>query len=286
MPPTAGLGLKPQHYAEALVSDADGLWFEVHPENYMAAGGPRLRALEAIRERRPLSLHGVGLSLAADADPDPGHLAALKALADRFAPFVVSEHLAWSAWRGVHQPDLLPFPRTRAALDRIAGNIGRTQDVLGRTILVENPSLYLPLAGHDLDETDFLIDLTRRTGCGLLVDVNNVFVSASNLGYAAEAYLDALPAEAVGEIHLAGHGPDEGGSALLIDTHGAPVAEPVWVLYRRLVDRIGPRPTLIERDDDVPAFAVLMAERDRAHGMLTGTGAGARPQPLPAASGE
>lgn len=271
MPPTAGLGLKSQHYADALAAEDEGLWFEVHPENYMAAGGPRLRALEAIRRQHPLSLHGVGLSLAADADPDPAHLAALKALADRFEPFVVSEHLAWSAWRGLHQPDLLPFPRTRAALDRIAGNIGRTQDALGRTILVENPSLYLPLTGHDLDETEFLAQLARRTGCGLLVDVNNVFVSASNLGYAAEAYLDALPAAAIGEIHLAGHGPDEGGSALLIDTHGAPVAEPVWALYRRLVDRIGPRPTLIERDDDIPAFAALMAERDRAHGMLTGT---------------
>ena len=271
MPPTAGLGLKSQHYAEALASGAEGLWFEVHPENYMAAGGPRLRWLEAIREKRPLSLHGVGLSLAADADPDPDHLAALKTLADRFEPFVISEHLAWSTHRSVHQPDLLPFPRTHTALDRIAGNIGRTQDVLGRTILVENPSLYLPLTGHELDETDFLTELTRRTGCGLLVDVNNVFVSASNLGYAAETYLDALPAEAIGEIHLAGHGSDEGGSALLIDTHGAPIAEPVWTLYRRLVDRVGRRPTLIERDDDIPAFEVLMAERDRAHSILAAT---------------
>ena len=290
MPPTAGLGLKPQHYAEALAATAPGLWFEVHPENYMAAGGPRLGWLAAIRERRPLSLHGVGLSLAADADPDLDHLLALKALADRFEPFMVSEHLAWSTHRGVHHPDLLPFPRTRAALDGVAANIGRTQDALGRAILVENPSLYLPLTGHDYDEAEFLIELTRRTGCGLLVDVNNVFVSASNLGYAAEAYLDALPAEAVGEIHLAGHGLDEGGSALLIDTHGAPVAEPVWALYRRLVARIGPRPTLIERDDDIPAFDVLMAERDRAHAILTGTllgtGACACPQPTPERVGE
>jgi uncharacterized protein (UPF0276 family) len=245
----------------------------------MAAGGPRLRRLEAVRAAHPLSLHGVGLSLAADADPDPAHLAALKALAERFEPFVVSEHLAWSTHRGVHQPDLLPFPRTRAALDRITANIGRTQDVLGRTILIENPSLYLPLTGHDLDETDFLIELTRRTGCGLLVDVNNVFVSASNLGYAAETYLDALPAEAIGEIHLAGHGADEGGSTLLIDTHGAPVAEAVWSLYGRLIDRIGPRATLIERDDDIPAFEALMAERDRAHGLLMATGACASPRP-------
>lgn len=261
---TAGLGLKPEHYADALAAPADGLWFEVHPENYMSAGGPRLSALEAIRERRPLSLHGVGLSLAADADPDREHLAALKRLADRFEPFVVSEHLAWSTHRGAHQPDLLPFPRTQAALARIASNIERTQDALGRRILIENPSLYLPLTGHDLDEVDFLKALVARAGCGLLVDVNNVFVSASNLGYDAEAYLDALPAEAIGEIHLAGHGPDAGGSGLLIDTHGAPVAEPVWALYRRLIRRVGPRPTLIERDDDIPAFATLMAERDRA----------------------
>lgn len=268
MIPTAGLGLKPQHYAGALACDAEGLWFEVHPENYMSAGGPRLAALEAVRARRPVSLHGVGLSLAADADPDREHLAALKILVDRFEPFVVSEHLAWSTHRGAHQPDLLPFPRTHTALTRIAGNIGRMQDALGRRVLIENPSLYLPLTGHAFDEVDFLKTLVERTGCGLLVDVNNVFVSASNLGYAAEAYLDALPAEAVGEIHLAGHGVDEGGSALLIDTHGAPVAEPVWALYRRLIRRIGPRPTLIERDDDVPAFDVLMAERDRAAGEL------------------
>jgi uncharacterized protein (UPF0276 family) len=243
MPPTAGLGLKSQHYADALAATAEGLWFEVHPENYMAAGGPRLRWLEAIRAEHPLSLHGVGLSLAADADPDPEHLAALKALVDRFEPFVVSEHLAWSTHRGVapaRPPALPPHPRRpgphRRQYRPHAGRPGPP------TILVENPSLYLPLTGHDLDETDFLIALTRRTGCGLLVDVNNVFVSASNLGYAAEAYLDALPAEAIGEIHLAGHGADEGGSALLIDTHGAPVAEPVWALYRRLIDRVGPRP--------------------------------------------
>jgi uncharacterized protein len=269
MTPTAGLGLKSRHYDDALACDAEGLWFEVHPENYMSAGGPRLSALAAVRERHPLSLHGVGLSLAADADPDPGHLAALKRLVDRFEPFVVSEHLAWSTHRGMHQPDLLPFPRTRAALTRIADNIGRMQDALGRRVLIENPSLYLPLTGHDLDEVDFLKALVAKSGCGLLVDVNNVFVSASNLGYAAEAYLDALPAEAIGEIHLAGHGADEGGSNLLIDTHGAPVAEPVWALYRRLIRRVGPRPTLIERDDDIPAFAVLMAERDRAADELT-----------------
>ncbi|PTS88765.1 MULTISPECIES: MNIO family bufferin maturase [unclassified Caulobacter] len=268
MSPTAGLGLKLDHLAEALAESAAGLWFEVHPENYMSAGGPRLAALTAVRERRPLSLHGVGLSLAADTDPDPTHLDALKGLVDRFEPFVVSEHLAWSTHRGLHQPDLLPFPRTRTALDRIAGNIARMQDALGRTVLIENPSLYLPLTGHAFDETDFLAALVARTGCGLLVDVNNVHISAFNLGYAAEAYLDALPARAIGEIHLAGHSPDDGGSGLLIDTHAAPVAEPVWALYQRLIDRIGPRPTLIERDDSIPAFSVLMVERNRAQALL------------------
>ena len=267
--PTAGLGLKPQHYADALDDASDGLWFEVHPENYMAAGGPRLAWLEAIRNDRPLSLHGVGLSLAADERPDADHLAALGRLVDRFEPFLVSEHLAWSTRRGAYAPDLLPFPRTAAALDRVARNLDIMQGALRRRVLIENPSLYMPLVGHDMDEIDFLSALVRRTGCGLLVDVNNIYISASNLGYDAEAYLDALPAEAVGEIHLAGHAADARlGAALLIDTHGAPVAEPVWSLHRRLVERIGPRPTLVERDDAIPAYRDIKAERDRAHAVL------------------
>lgn len=266
---TAGVSLKPQYVSPALAADAAGLWFEVHPENYMAAGGQRLAALAAVAERWPISLHGVGLSLAADEPPDPDHLAALKRLVDRFQPALVSEHLAWSTRRGAYAPDLLPFPRTAEALARIADNIGRMQDALGRRVLIENPSLYLPLTGHDLTETGFLYELTRRTGCGLLVDVNNVYVSAHNLGYSAEAYLDVLPAAAIGEIHLAGHTIDgrvEGD--LLIDTHDAAVCEPVWRLYERLIARIGPRPTLIERDDNLPAFEDLMAERHRAHRRL------------------
>jgi uncharacterized protein (UPF0276 family) len=266
---TAGLGLKPQHYADAVAATAEGLWFEAHPENYMADGGRRLAWLQAVREARPLSLHGVGLSLAADEDPDPAHLAALKRLADRFEPFVLSEHLAWSRRRGVYHPDLLPFPRTRQAMDRIAANVSRAQDALRRRLLIENPSLYMPMAGHELGEVEFLAELVRRTGCGLLLDVNNVHVSANNLGFSAEAYLDAVPGEAVGEIHLAGHAEDEAlGPALLIDTHGAPVAESVWTLYVRLIRRIGPRPTLIERDDHIPPFGDLIAERDRAHRLL------------------
>ena len=272
MGPTAGVSLKPQHYPEACAASAAGLWFEVHPENYMCDGGPRLAWLEAIRERHPLSLHGVGLSLAADEDPAPGHLAALKRLSDRFEPFVISEHLAWSHRRGVYNPDLLPFPRSRQALDRIVGNVGRTQDALRRTILIENPSLYLPLKGHDVDEVEFLSELVARSGCGLLVDVNNVHVSANNLGLDAEAYIDAVPAGSIGEIHLAGHAPDERvGASLLIDTHGAPVADAVWTLYERLIRRVGARPTLVERDDNIPAFSDLIEEREMACRIMAAT---------------
>jgi uncharacterized protein (UPF0276 family) len=267
--PTAGLGLKPQHHADALSDPAAGLWFEVHPENYMCAGGPRHDQLAAIRARRPLSLHGVGLSLAGDERPDRAHLLALRALVDRYEPFVVSEHLAWSRRGGAWRPDLLPFPRTAAALSRIAGHIDETQEALGRRVLIENPSLYLALRGHEYSETEFLVALSRRTGCGLLVDVNNVVVSANNLGFDAAAYLDAVPAELVGEIHLAGHAPDANlGASLLVDTHGVPVAENVWALYARLISRIGARPTLIERDDNVPEYAELSAERARAAEIL------------------
>jgi uncharacterized protein (UPF0276 family) len=271
MPPamTAGVGLKPQHFDAALACPAPGLWFEVHPENYLVDGGPRLAWLEAIRAAHPVSLHGVSMSLAADAEPDAAHLARFAALVRRIEPALVSEHLAWSAWRGVYYPDLLPFPRTHEALRRTAANISRTQDVLGRRIAVENPSHYLRFEGHDWSETDFLSELARRTGCGLLLDVNNVYLSASNLGYSAQEYLDGFPTDAVLEIHLAGHTPDpEHGESLLVDSHDAPVAEPVWVLYQRLIDRIGPRPTLIERDDQLPPFEELLQERATAHALM------------------
>lgn len=269
MNPSAGLSLKPVHFDAALDCAADGLWFEVHAENYMVDGGPRLAWLEAIRARHPLSLHGVGLSLAADAPPDRAHLARLAALADRVAPARVSEHLAWSAWRGVYHPDLLPFPRSRAALERIAANIAQTQDRLKRRIAIENPSHYLRIDGHEYDEIDFLRELVRRTGCGLLLDVNNVYVSSVNLGFEAATYVDAFPAAAIDEIHLAGHHADAGlGTGLLIDSHDAPIAPPVWALYERLLARIGPRPTLIERDDNLPAFEALLAERAQAQQIL------------------
>lgn len=268
-PPTAGLGLKSVHYEDALAASAAGLWFEVHAENYMVEGGPRLAWLGAIRCDKPLSLHGVGLSLAGDQSPDLAHLARLKALSDRFEPFVVSEHLAWSRRGEVYHPDLLPFVRSRAMLDRICDNVSRAQDALGRHLLIENPSHYLALRGHEMSEPELLAEMVRRTGCGLLLDINNVHVSANNLGTSALDYLDALPAEAIGEIHLAGHDPDpEHGERLLIDSHAAPVSQPVWALYARTIARIGPCPTLIERDDNLPSFAELMVERDRADAVL------------------
>ncbi|MDU4253541.1 DUF692 domain-containing protein [Pseudomonas sp.] len=264
--PGAGLGLKAEHYAQALSCDARGLWFEVHPENYMV-GGPRLAWLERIAERHPLSLHGVSLSLAADAAPDEAHLLRLRGLVERVQPVLISEHLAWSAWRGQYLPDLLPFPRSHAALARITENVQRTQQALGRRIAIENPSHYLHLDGHDWDEIDFLTELALRTGCGLLLDINNVHVSAHNLGFDARRYLDRFPAAAILEIHLAGHSHDES-SALLIDSHDAPIDESVWALYQHLIQRIGPRPTLIERDDHIPAFGDLLAERDIAQAIL------------------
>jgi len=264
--PGAGLGLKAEHYTQALACDAAGLWFEVHPENYMV-GGPRLAWLERIAERHPLSLHGVSLSLAADAAPDEAHLLRLRSLVERVQPLLISEHLAWSSWRGQYLPDLLPFPRSHSALARIADNIQRTQQALGRRIALENPSHYVQLDGHDWDEIDFLTELALRTGCGLLLDINNVHVSAHNLGFDARRYLDRFPAAAILEIHLAGHSRDESGD-LLIDSHDAPIAEPVWALYQHLIQRIGPRPTLIERDDHLPAFGDLLAEREIAQAIL------------------
>ena len=269
MAPTAGIGFKPNWFTEALAAPAAGLWFEVHPENYMVAGGPRLTMLEALRGARPLSLHGVGLSLAGADEPDRAHVARLKQLCDRFEPVLVSEHLAWSSTDGRYFPDLLPFPRTRESLRRIGRNIGRVQDALGRRILIENPSLYVTIDGHEYGETEFLSELVERTGCGLLLDVNNVAVSANNLGFDPVGYLDALPLGAIGEIHLAGHRPDsQHGAALLIDSHDAPVAEEVWAIYDRLVGLVGAVPSLIERDGNLPSFAELMAERDRAAAIM------------------
>ena len=273
MTPTAGLSFKPIHLEQALACPAAGLWFEVHAENYMVDGGPRLATLEGLRTRFPLSIHGVGLSLAGAEKPDRAHRTRLRRLIDRFDPFLVSEHLAWSRLGETSFPDLLPFPRTSEALEIIARNIDITQDALGRQILIENPSLYLQLSGHEWPESLFLAELVKRTGCGLLIDVNNVFVSASNLGFNPISYLDALPRGVIGEIHLAGHTPDPLlGQSLLIDSHDAPIAEEVWELYDWLLALCGKHrpPTLIERDDNLPGFEELLAERDRAACMMAG----------------
>jgi len=256
-----GLGLKPEHHDAALAYRSEGMWFEVHAENYLVAGGPRLRLLEAVRALHPLSLHGVSLSLAGDAPLAPAHLERLSRLVRRVEPALVSEHLAWSAWRGISVPDLLPFPRSKDALRRIASNIDQMQSALGCRVAIENPSHYLPIDGHEWDEIGFLRELVHRTGCGLLLDVNNVYVSSRNLCFDAFSYLDRFPAESVIEIHLAGHTVDPAlGETLLIDSHNAPIAPEVWDLYRHLIERIGARPTLIERDGNVPAFDALLDE--------------------------
>jgi uncharacterized protein (UPF0276 family) len=272
-PPAAGLGLKPEHFDEALRASQPGMWFEVHPENYMVDGGPRLAWLEAVRQRHPLSLHGVSLSLAGEAPPDAAHLRRLAALARRLQPARVSDHLAWSRSGGRYLPDLLPFPRTTQALHRIAAHVQQVQDALGLSIAVENPSHYLHLPGHAWDEIEFLETLARRTGCTLLLDINNVHVSAHNLGYDAAAWLDRFPVALVSEVHLAGHTQDpQLGAALLVDSHDAPVAPEVWALYRRFIARAGPVPTLIERDGNVPAFAELLRERSIAADVLRSVG--------------
>ena len=267
MTPTAGLGFKPQHFSEALASPAVGLWFEVHAENYMVDGGPRLAMLEQLRRDRPLSLHGVGLSLGSPTEPDRDHVAALKRLVDRFEPALVSEHLAWSRLDGRSFPDLLPLPRINETLACLSANIGRVQEALGREILIENPTHYLPLNQHRWSETSFLRELARRSGCKLLIDVTNVAVGSNNIGFDAASWLLDIPAKLVGEIHLAGHSRDAGGT-LLIDSHDEPVSDEVWSLYESFIARIGARPTLIERDGNVPAFAELIRERDRAQSIL------------------
>ena len=269
MTPTAGLGFKPQHFSEALASPAVGLWFEVHAENYMVEGGPRLAMLEEHRRERPLSLHGVGLSLGSAGEIELDHLAAVERLVDRFQPALVSEHLAWSRVDGRSFPDLLPLPRTHETLKYLSANIDRVQDALGREILIENPSHYLPLLHHQWSETSFLRELARRTRCKVLIDVNNVAVGANNIGFDAAAWLSEIPAGLVGEIHLAGNSLDADGK-LLIDSHDAPISEHVWGLYEGFIAAVGPRLTLIERDGNVPPFSELMRERTRAQSLLDG----------------
>ena len=270
LPAGAGVGFKAEHFSALLADPGAVRFIEVHAENYMGAGGRPHAQLAALRERFALSIHGVGLSIGGEAPLDKAHLARLRALIDRYRPESFSEHLAWSSHGGAFFNDLLPVPYTRATLDRVADHVAEVQDTLGRRMLLENPSTYVRFAESTLAETDFIAAVAARTGCGLLLDVNNVFVSAVNHAGDPRAYLAAFPLELVEEIHLGGHDADadEAGAPLLIDAHGAPVAEPVWTLFAEVIARTGPLPSLIEWDNDVPSWPVLHAEAERAAGVL------------------
>lgn len=260
-----GLCLKPAHYDAVLEARPAVSFFEVHAENYMAEAGPHHRYLEAIVELYPLSVHGVGMSLGSADGLDKVHLAKFRTLVDRYQPHMVSEHLAWSRAKGHYLNDLLPLPYTAETLDLVAQNISHMQDAIGRQILIENPSSYMAFKDTTMHEADFLNSLVARTGCGLLLDVNNVFVSASNMGWSAEAYLSQLDMAAVGEIHLAGHlVRDIDGNILRLDDHGSQVSDDVWALYAEVLLSAGGRPTLIEWDNNIPDFSVLLAEHDKA----------------------
>lgn len=262
----AGVGLKPQHF-EDISTDPEHRpgWFEIHPENYMGVGGAMLAGLDRIAALWPISMHGVGMSLGSIEGIDETHLERFAALVERFEPILVSEHLSWSRIGGRFIPDLLPLPLTDEALAVMADNVDRMQARLKRRVLIENPSTYLETSRADYDEPSFMAELCRRTGCGWLLDVNNVVVACTNHGRDAEAYIDRVHGELVGEIHLAGHAveahPD---GPLLIDDHGSAVGPDCWRLFERLIARIGPRPTLIEWDTEVPEWHVLRDEAAKA----------------------
>ncbi|MGV1793087.1 MNIO family bufferin maturase [Rhizobium sp. A37_96] len=266
MPARAGVGLKAEHYRHIIETLPDIGFFEVHAENYMGAGGPPHRYLAAIRERYPLSLHGVGLSIGADRPLDKDHLRRLKTLIDRYKPSLFSEHLAWSTHDAGFLNDLLPVPYTAETLGRVADHIDEVQEALGRQMLLENPSTYLAFSESTYSEVDFIAEVVRRTGCGLLLDVNNVHVSCTNQLWNALDYVNSFPLAHVREIHLAGHATeaDDDDRPLLIDTHDRRVDDLVWDLYSHVVSRAGPLPTLIEWDTDLPDWPVLAAEAARA----------------------
>jgi uncharacterized protein (UPF0276 family) len=270
IPARAGVGLKPEHYGDILEGRPDIGWFEVHPENYMGEGGPPHHVLEQVRAHYPLSLHGVGLSIGAAHPLNRQHLARLKALADRYEPGLFSEHLAWSTHEDTFLSDLLPLPYTHETLTHVARHVDEVQSFLARPILIENPSTYVRFGDEEMDEIAFLSELARRTGCGLVLDVNNVYVSAVNHGFDAAAYVDAFPMDHVGEIHLAGHAEavDDDGAPFLIDAHDRAVRREVWTLYESAIARAGARPTLIEWDNDIPSWPVLLAESRRAERIM------------------
>lgn len=271
VPARAGVGLKPDHYREILDSKPGIGFFEVHAENYMCAGGPPHRYLEAIRDSYPLSLHGVGLSIGSDGPLNTAHLLRLKALNERYQPGLFSEHLAWSTHDGVYLNDLLPVPYNGETLARVCDHIDEVQETLAKKMLLENPSTYVQFETSTMSELEFLEGIVSRTGCGLLLDVNNVYVSATNHDYDAEAYLRDFPVGHVGEIHLGGHAPetDDAGASLLIDTHDREVIDPVWSLYENVIARIGAKPTLIEWDSEIPEWTALAAEAARADAILS-----------------
>ena len=270
----SGIGLRSPHVAEVLVTRPAIGWLEVHAENYMG-GGPAVRALERIRREYPVSIHGVGLSLGAADGVDAGHLERLAGLVDRIQPMLVSEHLSWSTIGGAYLNHLLPLPYTDETLAVVYANVARAQDRLRRRLLVENPSSYARFEHSPIAEAEFLNELARRSGCGLLCDVNNIYVSCRNLGDDPAAYLDCVDPAAVEEIHLAGHAVnDADGQPILIDDHGSRVTDAVWRLYARGLARFGPVATLVEWDTDIPPLAVLLEEAATAAGMLRTAGHG------------
>lgn len=274
-PVRAGAGLKPEHIEAILAERNAAGFFEVHAENYMGGGGPPHAALTAVRERYPVSVHGVGLSLGGSGDLDKDHLNRLADVVSRYEPFLVSEHLAWSTHDTVYYNDLLPVPYTQETLARVCDHIDEVQTQLKQPMLLENPSTYVAFQNSEMPETSFIEQIARRTGCGLLLDLNNVLVSATNHGYSPEAYLEAFPLEHVREIHLAGHAQDQddAGKPLLIDSHDREVSARVWQLYRWVLERNGYITTLIEWDNDVPAWAVLKSEAAAADKIAAEAGA-------------
>jgi len=266
----AGTSFKHAHLPAILAEPpAEGFFFEVHAENYMGAGGPPHRMLTALRERHALSLHGVGLSIGGPGALDAHHLERFRALVRRYEPALVSEHLAWSSHGGTFFNDLLPLPYTASTLARVCAHIDQVQEAIGRPLLLENPATYVAFASSTMGEAEFLRAVAQRTGCGLLLDINNAYVAATNHGYSAEGYLATFPLEQVGEIHLAGHSEqcDDEGEPLLIDSHDRPVAPPVWDLYRSVIERRGPVPTLIEWDSGLPGWPALRAQAEAARGI-------------------
>lgn len=265
-----GASFKPQHLSAILADPNPGVFFEVHAENYMGAGGMPHAALAEIRQRFPVSMHGVCMSIGGEKPLDKTHLSRFRALVDRYKPALVSEHLAWSTHDDIFYNDLLPLPYTKATLEHVSAHVSQMQDAIGQAILLENPSTYILFDQSEMSETDFMAEIVRRTGCGLLLDINNVFVSATNHGFSPIQYLGRYPLEHVGEIHLAGHDRqiDDEGQPLLIDSHDRPVSDPVWDLYRIVIRQCGPLPTLVEWDADVPEWPVLKAEARAAGEIL------------------